>query len=468
MLPTCRASSISTPTEHRVTPIDYGDVCINYDKAAFGAGETPSSIAALTAPELKGKLVIENPATSSPGLAFMLATIIRFGETGDYTWLDYWRDLRANDVLVVSGWEEAYYSQFSGGSGEGERPLVVSYATSPAAEVFYADPQPAEAPTGVIDDGCFRQIEFVGVLAGAKQPALARKLIDFMLTPEFQADIPLNMFVFPARSNVEPARGLRGQRGGRQPAADDGPGPYRRQSRPVARAVDRRRPSLSTAVAGVHSRGALLLALPALAFVALFFAYPVAALLVRGLAPDGVFDPAATLAVVARPFVLEVAWFTLWQAALSTLLTVLVALPGAYVFARFDFRGRRLIGSLAIVPFVLPTVVVAAAFLALLGPRSPLGIHLEHTLWAILLAHVFYNYAVVLRVVGAAWSQIDPRLEEQARVLGASRWSALRPRHAATPAAGDRISSFGRVPVHLYLVRGDPDPRWRAVRHAGG
>ncbi len=191
------------PAEHRVTPIDYGDVCINYDKAAFGAGEAPSSIAALAEPALKGKLVIENPATSSPGLAFMLATIIRFGETGDYTWLDYWRDLRANDMLVVSGWEEAYYSQFSGGSGEGARPLVVSYATSPAAEVFYADPQPAEAPTGVIDDGCFRQIEFVGVLAGAKQPELARKLVDFMLTPEFQADIPLNMFVFPARSNVE-------------------------------------------------------------------------------------------------------------------------------------------------------------------------------------------------------------------------------------------------------------------------
>ena len=79
--------------------------------------------------------MVQNPATSSPGLAFMLATIERFGETGDYTWLDYWRDLRDNDVLVVSGWEEAYYSQFSGGAGEGDRPLVVSYATSPAAEV---------------------------------------------------------------------------------------------------------------------------------------------------------------------------------------------------------------------------------------------------------------------------------------------------------------------------------------------
>ena len=105
---------------------------------------------------------------------------------------------------------------------------------------------------------------------------------------------------------------------------------------------------------------------------------------------------------------------------------MLSALPGAYVFARFDFPGRRLISALSIVPFVLPTVVVAAAFLALLGPRSPFGIRLDHTLFAILAAHVFYNYAVVLRVVGGVWSQVDPRLEDAARVLGASRWQAFR------------------------------------------
>jgi thiamine transport system permease protein len=133
-----------------------------------------------------------------------------------------------------------------------------------------------------------------------------------------------------------------------------------------------------------------------------------------------------------------VAWFTLWQAVASTVLTVLVALPAAYVFARFRFPGRRLLGGLAIVPFVLPTVVVASAFLALLGPRSPLNaiieqagispspLRLEHTIWAILLAHVFYNYAVVLRIVGGVWAQLDPRLEEAARVLGASRWQAFR------------------------------------------
>lgn len=170
----------------------------------------------------------------------------------------------------------------------------------------------------------------------------------------------------------------------------------------------------------------LALASAPLAFALLFFAYPVASILFAGLAPDGVFEPAAVLAILRRPFVLETAWFTLWQAALSTVLTVLVALPGAYVFARFEFRGRRLLGALTIVPFVLPTIVVAAAFLALLGPRSPLGIRLEHTIWAILIAHVFYNYAVVLRIVGGLWAQLDPRLEDAARVLGATRWQAFR------------------------------------------
>jgi thiamine transport system permease protein len=178
------------------------------------------------------------------------------------------------------------------------------------------------------------------------------------------------------------------------------------------------------------SRGrVLLLAGPPLAFVGLFFVYPVVRILAEGLAPDGDFDLRATIDVMAQPLVRDVAWFTLWQAVASTLLTVLIALPGAYAFARFEFPGRRLINAVALVPFVLPTVVVAAAFVAVLGPRGPLaqvGIRLDNTIWAILLAHVFYNYAVVLRVVGAAWRSIDPRLEDAARALGATRWQAFR------------------------------------------
>ena len=193
-------AALRLDARERVTPIDYGDVCINFDKTAYDASNPPpQTLADLTKPAYRSQLVVEDPGTSSPGLAFMLATIARFGETSSYTWLDYWRDLRANDVSVVAGWEEAYESTFSGGSGTGDRPLVVSYATSPVAEVYYAaSPQPSESPTGVLADGCFRQVEFAGVLAGGKQPELAKALIDFMLSVDFQADIPLQDFVFPA------------------------------------------------------------------------------------------------------------------------------------------------------------------------------------------------------------------------------------------------------------------------------
>ncbi len=144
---------------------------------------------------------------------------------------------------------------------------------------------------------------------------------------------------------------------------------------------------------------------------------------------------------------IETAWFTLWQAALSTVLTVLVAMPGAYLFARYRFRGRRVLWALTIVPFVLPTVVVGAAFLALLGPRSPFGLRLEHTIWAILLAHVFYNYAVVLRIVGGFWAQLDPRLETAARMLGASPWAAFR--HVTLPLLRPAIASAASI-VFLF------------------
>ncbi|MFW6115481.1 MAG: thiamine ABC transporter substrate-binding protein [Chloroflexota bacterium] len=194
--------------QHRALPVDYGDVCLNYDKAWFeSAGlAPPSNLEDLTMPEYEGLTVVQNPATSSPGQAFMLATIGRFGETGEYTWLDYWADLRDNDVFVTDGWSEAYYEHFTYGSGgTGTRPVVVSYASSPPVEVHFSDEPFEEAPTGVVvgDGSCFRQIEFVGVLTGAEHPDLAREWIDFMLSETFQEDIPLHMFVFPANGNAE-------------------------------------------------------------------------------------------------------------------------------------------------------------------------------------------------------------------------------------------------------------------------
>jgi thiamine transport system substrate-binding protein len=192
--------------QNRVTPIDYGDVCVVYDLKAAGAtgsGVIPQTINDLTKPAYKGTLVVENPATSSPGLAFMLATIVRFGESGDYTWLDYWRDLRANDVRVVTDWNTAYYTEFSAGGGGGDRPFVVSYATDPAADVYFAGGDEGTPGVQKVDDGCFRQIEFAAVLAGAKNAAGAQAWVDYMASVEFQSDIPLNMFVFPVNPDAQ-------------------------------------------------------------------------------------------------------------------------------------------------------------------------------------------------------------------------------------------------------------------------
>jgi thiamine transport system substrate-binding protein len=193
---------LNADTQGRVTPIDYGDVCVNIDKDAVAGGmPEPTTLQSLANPEYAGKLVVENPATSSPGLAFLLATIGHFGD-GDNTygisWQEFWQALVANDVQVVDDWDTAYYTSFSGGAGEGDRPLVVSYATSPAAEVVFADPPITEPPTSVLTDGCFLQIEYAGVLHGTKSPDGARRLIDFMVSVNFQSDIPLNMFVYPA------------------------------------------------------------------------------------------------------------------------------------------------------------------------------------------------------------------------------------------------------------------------------
>lgn len=182
----------------RLTSVDYGDVCVNYDVAHFAEGEEralPSTLEDLAEPRFAQLLVVENPATSSTGLAFMLASIARFGDR----WLDWWSDLRDGGVKVVEGWEQAYNVEFSGSAGKGRYPLVVSYATSPPAEVIYADPRPTTAPTGNLDRTCFRQVETVGVLRNAEHPAAARALVDFMLTERFQADVPLGMFVYPVR-----------------------------------------------------------------------------------------------------------------------------------------------------------------------------------------------------------------------------------------------------------------------------
>lgn len=194
--------SLRLDPQNRALPVDFGDVCLNYDEAWFaGRGlAPPDSLADLADPAYAGLTVVENPATSTPGLGFLLTTIDAFGEDG---YLDYWARLVDNDVLVVDGWETAYYSHFTAAS-EGDRPIVVSYAGSPAAEVYYAETPPDEAPTAaVLTDGtCFRQIEFVGILRGTQKEKEAQQLVDFLLDRRFQEDIPLKMFVYPANETA--------------------------------------------------------------------------------------------------------------------------------------------------------------------------------------------------------------------------------------------------------------------------
>lgn len=190
--------------QNRALPVDYGDVCINYDKAYF-AGKNlalPQSLEDLAKPEYKDLLVMENPATSSPGLAFLLASVAHFGADG---YLNFWKEMRANGLVVVNDWETAYYTNFSGSSGRGPQPMVVSYASSPPAEVIFAKTPLTDAPTASITAAgtCFRQIEFVGILAGTRQRALAEKFVDFMLSVPFQEDMPLQMFVYPVRPEAK-------------------------------------------------------------------------------------------------------------------------------------------------------------------------------------------------------------------------------------------------------------------------
>ncbi|QKW11184.1 thiamine ABC transporter substrate-binding protein [Streptomyces sp. NA04227] len=192
--------------EHRVTPVDTGDICVNYDKKYFDEHriKPPKTLEDLTRPQYKNLLVTENAGSSSPGLGFLLGTAAAYGDEG---WPTYWKKLKANGIKVVDGWEQAYNQEFSGSAGGrkagGERPLVVSYASSPVAEAVYADTPPKTAPTGVATGTCFRQIEFAGLLSNAKNPEGGKALIDFLASKRFQEDVPLNMFVSPVRGDAK-------------------------------------------------------------------------------------------------------------------------------------------------------------------------------------------------------------------------------------------------------------------------
>lgn len=185
-----------------VMPIDYGDVCLNIDRSWYAARgvPAPATLQDFTKPEYKGHLVVPDPASSSPGLAFLLATIDRYGEGG---FVGFWQALKANDVLVVGDWTQAYVGNFTAGGGGGEKPAVVSYATSPPAEIIYAaEPKPAEPKSFALTDGCYRQVEFAGVLSGAKNTAGASKVIAWLISESVQNTVAETMFVLPVRQGV--------------------------------------------------------------------------------------------------------------------------------------------------------------------------------------------------------------------------------------------------------------------------
>ncbi|MER5831667.1 thiamine ABC transporter substrate-binding protein [Streptomyces sp. NPDC002130] len=192
--------------KHRVTPIDTGDICVNYDKKYFADHKLapPRSFHDLVKPAYKDLLVTENASSSSPGLGFLLGTAAKYGDDG---WKGYWMKLKANGVKVVDGWEQAYNEEFSGSAGgkkaKGDRPLVVSYASSPPAEVVFADPKPSTAPTGVVEGTCFRQVEYAGLLSNAKNTKGGKALLDFLISQRFQEDMPLNMFVYPVTEGAQ-------------------------------------------------------------------------------------------------------------------------------------------------------------------------------------------------------------------------------------------------------------------------
>ncbi|MBR8639411.1 thiamine ABC transporter substrate-binding protein [Streptomyces tuirus] len=192
--------------QHRVTPVDTGDICVNYDKKYFADHELdpPRSFDDLVKPQYKNLLVTENASASSPGLGFLLGTAAKYGDEG---WQAYWKKLKANGVKVVDGWEQAYNEEFSGSAGgkkaKGDRPLVVSYASSPPAEVVFADPKPGTAPTGVAEGTCFRQVEYAGLLSNAKNAKGGKAFLDFLISKRFQEDMPLNMFVYPVTEGAQ-------------------------------------------------------------------------------------------------------------------------------------------------------------------------------------------------------------------------------------------------------------------------
>ena len=184
-------------------PVDEGDVCVNYSRKWYAAHnlQPPTGLDDLVKPQYAGQLVVQDPASSSPGLAFLMATVAKYGDG----WRNWWKKLKENGVHVAADWTTAWTMDYAGAGNPGRYPMVVSYGSSPPAEIVYAaDPASVTEPdSGVIESTCFRQTEYVAVLRGTKNPELARRLVEYLLDVPFQESMPTSLFVFPVNPQAK-------------------------------------------------------------------------------------------------------------------------------------------------------------------------------------------------------------------------------------------------------------------------
>ena len=398
----------------RLVPIDSANVCVNVDTAWFEQEglEPPRTLEDLTDDRYRDLFVTPGASTSSPGMAFLLATVAAFGDS----WPDYWTELLDNGTKVVDGWEDAYYGDFTAAADNGTRPIVVSYDSSPAFTV-----SGGRTTTAALLDTCFRQVEYAGVLEGADNPDGRRgagRLDAHRRGAERAAGVDVRL---PGDAGRHRPRGLGRVRAAAERPLRGGPRRDRRQPRAVADRLDGRH------LAVRRIAGLLAIAAAPVLVLGVLFVLPVAGMVAEGFVVDGRFAPGAVLDVLARPRVHRVAWFTVWTSGLATLLAVALGLPAAYALHRLALPGRTAVRAALLVPFVLPTVVVGVAFRQLLGEGGPLGfLGLDGTPVAIVCGLVFFNVAVVVRTVGVAWESLDPRPGQAAAALGASPWQVLR------------------------------------------
>ncbi len=406
----------------RLVPVDTGNVCVNVDTAWFAERDLapPASLDDLTDPAYEGLFVtpvgaVELARARLPddhrggvrrGLAGLLGGPARQRREGRGR-----LDRRLLHRLHRPAAED------------GTRPVVLSYDSSPA---FTVPKGGGDSTTAALLDTCFRQVEYAGVLAGADNPDGARALVEFLLGEDVQAALPESMYVFPVRDGHRAAPGLGGLRRAAERPLRPRPGRDRRRPRRLARAVARHQspgdPAMTRRLVGLAA-----LALVPVLVLGAFFVVPVAGMVSLGLWPDGRFAPGEVVDVLLRGRTGRVLGFTLWSAAAGTTASVLLGLPAAYVLHRTAFPLRRFLRAALLVPFVLPTVVVGVAFRQLLGEGGPLGfLGLDGTPVAIVLGLVFFNVAVVIRVVGGAWESLDPRPAQAAATLGASPVQVFR------------------------------------------